>query len=60
MVQLYIGVSDTKGLCSRVLMRPIDKIVLLVESRDDVRSPTREPYKNNIARDIDQVIISGT
>ena len=44
-VQLYIGVSYTKGLCSRVLMRPIDKIVLLVESRDDVRSPTREPHE---------------
>ena len=31
-VQLYIGASDPNKLCSRVLMRPVDKVVLLVES----------------------------
>ena len=39
-VQLYVGTSDPSKLLSRVLARPIDKIILLVESDIEVRSPT--------------------
>ena len=42
-VQLYIGNSESNTLVSRVLVRPISKIVLLVESNKEVRSPTGEP-----------------
>ena len=42
-VQLYIGNSGLNTLVSRVLVRPISKIVLLVESNKEVRSPTGEP-----------------
>ena len=42
-VQLYIGNSESNALVSGVLVRPISKIVLLVESNKDVRSPTEEP-----------------
>ena len=41
-VQLYVGTSDSDQLLSRVLVRPIDKITLLVEM-SEVRSPTEEP-----------------
>ena len=43
-VQLYVGTSDPSKLLSRVLVRPIDKIVLLVES---VQYPTEEPSRSN-------------
>ena len=42
-VQLYVGNSESNTLVSRVLVRPIPKIVLLVESNKEVRSPTGEP-----------------
>ena len=45
--QLYVGTSDPSKLLSRVLVRPIDKIVLLVESDNKVRSPTEEPSRSN-------------
>ena len=40
-VQLYVSASDSDQLLSRVLVRPINKIVLLVEMKE-VRSPTEE------------------
>ena len=46
-VQLYVGTSDLSNLLSRVLVRPIDKIVFLVESYNEVRSPTEEPSRSN-------------
>ena len=46
-VQLYVGTSDPSKLLSRVLVRPIDKIVLLVEPDNEIRSPTEEPSRNN-------------
>ena len=46
-VQLYVGTSDPSKLLSRVLVRPIDKILLLVESDNGVRSPTEEPSRSN-------------
>ena len=42
-VQLYIGNSDSNALVSHVLVRPILKIVLLVKSNKEVRSPMGEP-----------------
>ena len=35
-VQLYLGCSDPTKLISCVLLRPIDKIVLLVHSNKEV------------------------
>ena len=46
-VQLYVGTSDPSKLLSRVLVPPIDKIVLLAESDNEVRSPTEEPSRSN-------------
>ena len=46
-VQLYVGTLDPSKLLSRVLVRPIDKIVLLIESDNEVRSPTEEPSRSN-------------
>ena len=37
-VQLYLGCSDPTKLISCVLLRPIDKTVLLVHSQDSVVS----------------------
>ena len=39
-VQLYSGNSESNALVSRVLERPVSKIVLLVEENKEVRSPT--------------------
>ena len=41
-VQLYLRCSDPTKLISRVLVRPIDEIVLLLDSDKEVRSPTEE------------------
>ena len=41
-VQLYVGASDSDQLLSRVLVRPIDKIAVLVEM-NEVQSPIEEP-----------------
>ena len=41
-VQLYVGASDSDQLLSRVLVRPIDKIAVLVEL-NEVQSPIEEP-----------------
>ena len=46
-VQLYVGTSDPSKLLSCVLVWPIDKIVLLVESDNEVRSPTEDPSRSN-------------
>ena len=46
-VQLYVGMSDPSKLLNRVLVRPIDKIVLLVESDNEVRSLTEELSRSN-------------
>ena len=46
-VQLYVGTSNPSKLLSRVLVQSIDKIVLLVESDNEVRSPTEEPPRSN-------------
>ena len=42
-VQLYLGCSDPANLISRVLVRPLDKIVLLFDSDKEVQSLTDEP-----------------
>ena len=42
-VQLSIGNSESNTLVSHVLVQPISKIVLLVESNKEVRSLTEEP-----------------
>ena len=42
-VQLHIGNSESNTLVSRVLVRPISKMILLVETNKEVRSPTGEP-----------------
>ena len=39
-MQLYIGNSESNALASRVLVRAISKIALLVESNKEVQSPT--------------------
>ena len=49
-VQLYIGNSELNTLVSRVLVRPISKIVLLVESNEEVRSPTGEPQRIHLIK----------
>ena len=41
-VQLYLGYSDPTKLINRVLVRPIDKTVLLLDSDEEVPSPTEE------------------
>ena len=41
-VQLHLGYSDPTKLINRVLVRPIDKTVLLLDSDEEVRSPTEE------------------
>ena len=41
-VQLYLGCSDPAKLISCVLVCPIDKILLLVDSDEEVRSLTEE------------------
>ena len=41
-VQWYLGCSDPTKLINRVLVRPIDKTVLLLDSDEEVRSPTEE------------------
>ena len=41
-VQLYLRCSGPTKLISRVLVRPIDEIVLLLDSDKEVRSPTEE------------------
>ena len=41
-VQLYLGYSDPTKLINRVLVHPIDKTVLLLDSDEEVRSPTEE------------------
>ena len=46
-VQLYVGSSDPSELLTRVLVRQIDKIVLLVESDNEVRSRTEELSRSN-------------
>ena len=40
--QLYLGCSDPTKLISRMLVRPIDKIALLLNSDEEARSPTEE------------------
>ena len=42
-VQLYIGNPESNALVSQVLVQPISKIVLLVESNKEVRSLIGEP-----------------
>ena len=44
-VQLYLGCSDPTKLISRVLVRPIDKIVLLLDSDKEVLTPDRGAMK---------------
>ena len=44
-VQLYLGCSDPTKLISRVLVRPIDKIVLLLDSDKEVLTPDRGAIK---------------
>ena len=39
--------SDPSKLLSHVLVRPIDKIVLLVESDNEVQFPTKELPRSN-------------
>ena len=46
-VQLYVGMSDPSKLLSCVLVRPIDKIILLVESDNEVQSLTEQPSRSN-------------
>ena len=46
-VQLYVGTSDPSKLLSCVLVRPIDKIILLLESDNEVQSLTEEPSRSN-------------
>ena len=41
-VQLHLGYSDPTKLINRVLVRPIDKTLLLLDSDEEVRSPTEE------------------
>ena len=41
-IQLYLGYSDPTKLINRVLVRPIDKTVLFLDSDEEVRSPTEE------------------
>ena len=41
-VQLYLRCSDPTKLVSRVLIRPIDEIVLFLDSDEEVRSPMKE------------------
>ena len=41
-VRLYLGCSDPTKLISHALVRPIDEIVLLLDSDEAVRSPTEE------------------
>ena len=54
-VQLYVGTSDPSKMLSRVLVRPIAKIVLLAESEDEVRSLTEEPSRSN--RSVKMIVI---
>ena len=42
-VKLLIGSADNIYFDNRTFVRPVDKIVLLVESNQVVQSPTREP-----------------
>ena len=41
-VQLYLGCSDPTKLINRILVHPIDKIVLLLDLDEEGRSPTEE------------------
>ena len=47
-VQLYLGCSDPTKLLNRVLVSPIDKTVLLLDSNEKVRSPTEELSKHSV------------
>ena len=42
-VQLYIGAVDENKLASRVLVRPVHKIVLFAESSYKAQTPTEKP-----------------
>ena len=42
---MIMGMFNENKLKSRVLVHPIQKIVLLVKSNDKVQFPTEEPYK---------------
>ena len=43
-VKILVGSVDRNGIMdSRTFVRPVDKLVLLVEA-DEIRSPTREPW----------------
>ena len=47
-VQLYFGCSDPTKLINPVLARPIDKIVLLLDSDEEIRSLTEELSKHSV------------